>query len=316
MSKVIEEIRAAARQLLEDGKVDVVIGFEKGTLPLKATPCFIRSPQEVEKLIWDETCDNNLANYVRQIKGKKAIVAKGCDTRALVVLMQENQVAREDLYILGVSCNGVINRKKIEAETGEILSAELAEGKISVQGMNGSKEFAFADVKDDTCQSCRYPNPVLEDAHFGDKVETGNQEVPFADVVAMEEKSLLERRAYFQEEMAKCIRCYACRNACPMCYCNECFVDCNSPKWLTGGVDPAENMMFQVGRSLHLAGRCVDCGACVRACPQGVDIRALSRKVTKDCLTMYRHEAGVTLEDPPALNQFSTEDPQGFLVKE
>lgn len=316
MNNVIAEIRAAARQLLADGTVDVVIGYEKGSLPLTATPCFVRSPQEVEQLIWDETCQQNLANYVRQTNGKKAIIAKGCDSRALAVLMQENQVSREDLYILGVSCHGVINRKKIEAETGELLSASCEDGQISAQGIVSDKAFTLGEVKDTTCQMCRYPNPVLEDVHFSETMEVPQQEVAFPDVVEMEKKSEEERRAYFQEQMDKCIRCYACRNACPLCYCPECFVDSNSPKWLTGGVDRAENLMFQAGRVLHLAGRCVDCGACMRACPQNVDIRALNRKMAKDCLVMYHHESGLSLDGQPALNEYSADDPEAFLVKE
>ncbi len=316
MNNMIDDIRETARQLLADGKVDVVIGYEKGSLPLKATPCFVRSPQDITKLIWDETCENNLAAYAKKTPGKKAIVAKGCDSRALVVLMQENQLLRDDLYIIGVSCQGVIDKKKIEAETGEIIAASISDGKISAKGMVCDKEFTFAELKDATCQTCRYPNPVIEDIHIGGSVEVPQQTVPFADVIEMENRSERERQVYFQEQMSKCIRCYACRNACPMCYCSECFVDCNSPKWLTGGVDQAENLMFQAGRVLHLAGRCVDCGACSRACPQNVDIRALNRKLSKDVLDMYHHESGISEDLKPALNEYSAEDPEAFLVKE
>ena len=315
MNSIIVDIRETARQLLADGKVDVVIGYEKGSLPLKATPCFVRSPQDIEKLIWDETCENNLAAFIKT-PGKKAIVTKGCDSRALVVLLQENQLVREDLFIIGVSCQGVIDKKKIEAETGEIIEASLSDGKISVKGMICDKEYSFTDVKDITCQTCRYPNPVLEDTHIGGSIEVPEQATAFADVIEMENKSDSERQAYFQEQMSKCIRCYACRNACPLCYCSECFVDCNSPKWLTGGVDRAENLLFQAGRVLHLAGRCVDCGACTRACPQNVDIRAMNRKSAKDVLVMYNHEAGISEEVKPALNVYSAEDPEAFLVKE
>lgn len=315
MNNIINDIRETARQLLAEGKVDVVIGYEKGSLPLKATPCFVRTPQDVELLIWDETCENNLATFVPKTPGKKAIVAKGCDSRSLVVLMQENQLLRDDLYIIGVSCQGVINKKKIENVTGEIIAATIADGLISVQGMESASEFAFAEVKDATCQTCRYPNPVMEDIHLGGTVEV-QLTTPFADVLEMESKSDSERQAYFNEQMSKCIRCYACRNACPMCYCPECFVDCNSPKWLTGGVDRAENLMFQAGRVLHLAGRCVDCGACTRACPQDVDIRAMNRKSAKDVLVMYQHEAGISEATKPALNEFSADDPEEFLVKE
>ena len=316
MSSIIGDIRETARQLLVDGKIDVVIGYEKGSLPLKATPCFVRSPQDIDKLIWDETCENNLALFVAKTAGKKAIVAKGCDSRALVVLMQENQFSRDDLYIIGVSCKGVIDKRKIEAETGEIIDASMNNGKITVKGMTCGKEFGFAEVKDATCITCRYPNPVIKDIQFGESIEVPQQATAFADVIEMENKSDNERQTYFKEQMNKCIRCYACRNACPMCYCPECFVDCNSPRWLTGGVDSAENLMFQAGRVLHLAGRCVDCGACSRACPQNVDIRALNRKLGKDVLEMYNHESGISEEVNPALNDYSTEDPEAFLVKE
>ena len=316
MNSIIDDIRAAARQLLTEGKVDVVIGYEKGSLPLKATPCFVRSPQDADKLIWDETCENNLAAFVSMTAGKKAIIAKGCDSRALVVLLQENQLERDDLYIIGVSCSGVIDKRKIEAETGEIIEASINDGKIIVKGMTCDKEYNFADVKDATCITCRYPNPVIVDLKVGGSIEVPQEAAAFADVVAMEGKSDSERQAYFKAEMTKCIRCYACRNVCPLCYCKECFVDCNSPKWLTGGVDSAENLLFQTGRVLHLAGRCVECGACSRACPQGVDIRALNRKVNKDVREMYNHESGISEEVKPALNEYSADDPETFLVKE
>ncbi|KLU64210.1 MULTISPECIES: 4Fe-4S ferredoxin [Desulfosporosinus] len=316
MSSVTEEIRETARQLLADGKVDVVIGYEKGSLPLKATPCFVRTVQDVDKLIWDETCENNLAAFSYKISGKKAIITKGCDSRALVVLLQENQLVKDDLYIIGVSCQGVVDKRKIENELGEIIEATIADGKISVKGMSGSGEFTFAEVKDATCQTCRYPNPVIEDIHLGGTVEVPEQAVLFADVLEMEAKSDSEREAYFGEQMDKCIRCYSCRNACPLCYCQECFVDCNTPRWLTGGVNRAENLFFQAGRVLHLAGRCVDCGTCSRACPQGVDIRALNRKMSRDVLEMYQHESGISEDVKPALNVYSGDDPEAFLVKE
>ncbi|HBW36064.1 4Fe-4S dicluster domain-containing protein [Desulfosporosinus sp. BICA1-9] len=317
MNNIINDIREKARQLLAEGKVDVVIGYEKGSLPLKATPCFVHSVQEVDSLIWDETCENNLAAFVAKTPGKKAIVAKGCDSRALVVLLQENQLLRDDLYIIGVSCQGVIDQRKIEAEVGEILEASISDGKVSVKGMEGDKEYLFTEVKDATCQTCRYPNPVLVDLQVGELIEVSQEVTAFADVTAMEDKSESERQEYFKAEMSKCIRCYACRNACPLCYCQECFVDCNSPRWLTGGVDRAENLLFQTGRVLHLAGRCVDCGTCSRACPQGVDIRALNRKMTKDVYEMYNHESGINEDVKPALNVYSTNDPEEqFLVKE
>lgn len=326
MSNLINEIKNTARTLLADKKVDVVIGFEKGTMPLKATPCFIRTVEDVERLIWDETCENNLAKFAKQVQGKKAIIAKGCDSRALALLIQEGQFEREEIVVIGAPCNGLIDTRKIENEIGEILVAEIKDGKVAVEGLEATKIYDLNEVIDKTCQKCRYPNPVFADIDLAANTKEALNEVAastapsmqesYEDVIEFENKSPKEREDFFRNEMSKCIRCYACRNACPMCYCQECFVDSNSPTWLTGGVDVAENLFFHMGRMLHLAGRCVDCGACRRACPQGIDLAAISRKVNKDVLEMYHHEAGVTLDGQPALNEYNVNDPQKFLVKE
>ena len=75
-------------------------------------------------------------------------------------------------------------------------------------------------------------------------------------------------------------------------------------------------LMFQAGRVLHLAGRCFDCVACSRACPQDVDIRALNRKLGKDVKEVFNTNPASTKEVNPALSNYSTVDLQAFLVKE
>ena len=319
MSSLTDSIRATARELLASGKVDVVIGYEQGSVPLRATPLFVRHAADVNRLIWDETCENILANFLKETKGRKAVIAKGCDSRAIAMLINEGQLQRDDLYIIGISCPGVVDRRKIEADLGgEILSATVEGGKVSASGVESEKTYDFTDVVDKTCRQCRYPNPVLYDVHLGSAIDRPllSLEEDYADVIAAEKLSPEEREAICLAEMVKCTRCYSCRNACALCYCPECFVDCNAPRWVSGGTTAAENLFFHTGRLMHLAGRCVGCGACARACPQGVDIQILKRKITKDVLELYQHEAGLCETFQPALNEFSTEDPQPFLVKE
>ena len=319
MLSLTNAIRETARELLTTGKVDVVIGYERGSVPLRATPVFIRDAAQVERLIWDETCENVLANFLKDTKGKKAVVAKGCDSRAIALLINEGQLNRDDLYIIGISCAGVVDRRKIETELGgEILAADLGGGKVYAAGVESEKTYDFTDVKDKTCRQCRYPNPVLCDVHLGEAIERplGSLAEEYADVIAAENLSPQEREAICQAEMAKCTRCYSCRNACSLCYCPECFVDANAPRWVSGGTSVAENLFFHTGRLMHLAGRCVACGACARACPQGVDIQILKRKITKDVLELYNHEAGLCETCQPALNEYTTDDQQPFLVKE
>jgi formate dehydrogenase subunit beta len=117
---MIEEIRKKAKELLESGKVDVVIGYGNASQPNHTTPVFILKPDAVEQLVWNEHSDKNLAIYLRHPSlkrfAKKAVIAKPCDIKSIVSLIQENQFPRESVYIIGVACDGIK-----DPETGEQL---------------------------------------------------------------------------------------------------------------------------------------------------------------------------------------------------
>ncbi|MCQ2559485.1 MAG: Coenzyme F420 hydrogenase/dehydrogenase, beta subunit C-terminal domain [Clostridia bacterium] len=316
MQKITAAIQEAAKKLLSEGKVDLVVGFSEGTLPLRGTPCFIRKAEDVSLLTWNYGCENNLANYLRNKSEKIAVVAKGCDTRAIVALMKENQINRDNLYIIGIPCSGMIDRNKVaEVTDGRDITAAEANGDVIVlKGQDFSVEANLNDLYHDTCQTCGFGTPVIYDELIGEPVPA--KESHFDDVAAFEALPALERNKIIAQDLSKCIRCYACRNVCPMCYCNECFVDCSSPQWIGKAPNTSDNIMFQAVRVLHLAGRCVDCGACDRACPMGINLRGLTRKMVKEVKAMFNFEAGIDLEAKPALADYSVDDPETFLVKE
>lgn len=317
MQNLSNMIQDAAKKLLEEKKVDVVIGFEQGSLPLRSTPYFARTPEEAGNLIWNSTCENNLANYLRKRDDKVAVVAKGCDVRSIVALIKENQINKDNLYIIGIPCSGMIDQNKVSAAVDgkDITEATDNGDQIVIKGAGFEQTAAKADVIHDFCAGCKYGNPVIYDEIIGEKVaeKAGDN---YADIAEFEAKTAAERQVYLAAEMSKCIRCYACRNACPMCYCTECFVDCSTPEWISKSIDTGDNLIFHSVRALHTAGRCVDCGACVRACPMGVDISKLTRKLAKDVKELFNYEAGVNLEDKPALSTFTSDDSEAFLVKE
>lgn len=317
MSQLNHEIREAARGFLRDGKAEVIIGFERGTLPMRSRPCFIRKEKDVERLVWNGFCETNIARYLSKRKGSIAIIAKGCDSRALVELIKENQITREQLVILGVPCDGMLDRRRVESEIGHepIVSVEEEEGKLIVRTSDSEKILDRKEYLFDHCTVCTHPVPVIYDMLLGQPNNLQGTKDPFSDVEDFNALNPDQRWAYLEQEAGKCIRCYACRNACPMCYCPECFVDTSKPQWIGKSTDLSDTIIFHLIRAFHLAGRCVDCGDCEQACPMGVDIRKLNRKLQKDVADLFHHEAGCSLDEISPLATFRVDDPEPFMVE-
>ena len=304
---ITDEIRKAARKLLQEKKVEVVIGFERGSVPRRSRPCFVRKEEDTERLVWNGWCENTLATYLPKRKEKAAIVAKGCDTRAVVELIKEKQVQRDRIVIIGVPCRGMINRSRVEeaVTSGRIAQAE--------DEPDFEETLRRSDFLCESCKTCAHPNPVLYDVLVGEKIPEEKPD-PFADIEAFNSMKAEERWAYLSREVEKCIRCYGCRNACPLCYCPECFVDASLPQWIGKSIDASDTMIFHLMRAYHLAGRCVACGACERACPVGVDIGKLNRMLLKEVRDLFGYEAGLGLEEKSPMATFRPDDPESFIV--
>ena len=46
---------------------------------------------------------------------------------------------------------------------------------------------------------------------------------------------ILEVFAEYKEEFSKCMKCYGCREACPLCFCDDCCLEAEGPEWVPGG---------------------------------------------------------------------------------
>jgi ferredoxin len=314
MLEYTEKIREISQKLLKDSKVDMVIGFRKGTVPMMNEPTFIRNANEVGQLIWDSNCGINLANYLTGRKEKIGIVAKGCDSRNIVVHLVENKVNRDNLHIIGVPCKGMIDRRKIGAIYGEEILNVVEDGeKIVVEGDGDEKVYDKKDVLQENCAICIHRNPVIYDELVSDLVEEQKDVDRYEDVRKIESMPPDEKWAYFEGLLKNCIRCYACRNACPLCYCPTCFVDESRPQWVGKSIDPVDTRTFHFLRAYHCAGRCTDCGACERVCPVGINVRAFTKKLEKDVKELYDWEIGLDPNVRPPLDVYKTQDPEDFI---
>lgn len=265
---VQEAIRAHAKELLESGQVATFIGWENGRFENQTTPLVITDPSMTDKLIYNEYCTNTLAKYVRDVKdrGKVGVVVRGCDSRAIIRLIIDKVIKREDVILIGVGCAGVKDRK-----SGELLKK---------------------------CAQCLHNNPVICDEMVGDELQKPMPEDRFAEVKAIEAMDRPKRSRYFESIYAKCIRCYACRDVCPCCTCRECFVDQRREGWVGKQNNVAENRFYGITRVMHIADRCIECGECERACPMDLPLMKLNRKVIQDLNDLFgEFESSLSLDN-------------------
>jgi len=333
VENIEKKLREEAKRLLEEKRVDALVGYEAGTLPLTATPCFITNPEEADRLVWSAFCTQNLAKYVHDLisqhrnaqkrvkpedRKKKVVgvVARGCTTRSIVLHLQERQYGRDEVVIIGVPCTGYMDRKGLTSalDGADIQEGSLAGDRLTIQTTGGKKEVSLQDVLADNCRTCKFNNPIICDVMIGEKApEMPGAAREYAEVEEFEKLSTEERWEYFTKEMSKCIRCYACRQACPSCYCPTCFVEQSQPQWVGLGEDATDTHVFQLMRLFHMVGRCVDCGSCVSVCPMGVDLRKFLKKLDKDAFDFFGNRAGASLEDPPPLSTFKEHDKEDFI---
>ncbi|MCU0613252.1 MAG: 4Fe-4S dicluster domain-containing protein [Candidatus Eisenbacteria bacterium] len=122
-----------------------------------------------------------------------------------------------------------------------------------------------------------------------------------------------ERWRFWQQEFTRCLKCYACRAACPLCYCTQCIVDVNQPQWIPVPPHPLGNMDWHVVRAMHLAGRCIGCGACARACPVDIPLNLLNQVIEEEIAGQFDARAGLSASASYALSTFTTGDKDTFI---
>ena len=264
-----KEMQEIAKKLLAEKKVDWVIGYENSFEPGASRPVFMNKPEDAVKLVFNKSCVNNLAVYLPKVKKQKAaVIAKGCDLRSVREIIKEHQILRENVVIIGVACEGVESSK---------------------------------------CSTCRENKLDGADFTVGTVKDLGRKE-DLSDIEKFEKLSSKEKEAFWNKEFERCIRCYACRNVCPVCYCPDCFANRLMPEYLNKVVNTAENKVFQQIRMQHVFGRCTDCRACEEACPVGIKLSLLTKKMSKDAKKLFNYESGKDTDSRPPLSTFKVDE--------
>ena len=311
-----DQLGAKASELLQNGTVSCVLGWGAGEFGYDVTPTLFKNEEELKKgFVFHDFCGANFAKYLvketkSQTEGKVLVFLKPCDTYSFNQLLTEHRFDREKVYAVGISCDGMIDINKIKSIVGDgIVSIETDE-KIKVNTLyDGVKELDKNDVLLERCANCKSKKHVAYDELLGEDgaVLDSNR---FDQVAELEKMSADERFNFWQNELSRCIRCNACRDACPACTCEKCVFD--NPNSGVENKSPAnsfEEQMFHIIRAFHVAGRCTDCGECSRVCPQHIPLHLLNRKFIKDINEFYGdYQAGAIVGSRAPLVNYTKED--------
>jgi formate dehydrogenase subunit beta len=161
------------------------------------------------------------------------------------------------------------------------------------------------------CAGCAVRTP-----HFADEViGTASEAAPGARKGSAPElpAAQAERWAFWRREFERCTKCYACRQICPLCYCERCVVDKNRPTVIDTSPTPKGNFAWHITRAFHLAGRCTGCGECTRVCPAGIPLGLLNRSLAEAAATEFGYHAGMEPAAGPLFGAWSPADKEDFI---
>ncbi len=280
---------------------------------------------------------------------KIGVVLRSCEIRALIELVKFNQASLDHVTIIGVDCIGtyaVPEYARALKQSPDLNAQVLARAK---EGSDDGLELRSA------CAMCERPTPPHADIAIGfigvdsdkalvlemkDEIAAQMGLAADASFAQAREKvlaGLVARRtaqrdaalSQFQQQLrasggmasyfANCLECTNCMNACPICYCKECFFRTanaeHAPSELLraaarqGAINlPSDALLFQLTRLNHMATSCVGCGMCESACPHDIPLTAMFRSVGARVQKILEYEPGRNLGDKPPFMDFRRDE--------
>ena len=335
MGKYGGKIQSIVGAMLRSGLVEGVLAFVQGQDEYDIVPAFITDERDAERIVVTSYNPLSLAKLLADYadKDKKiGVVVRSCDARGIIELAKRNQVNIDNIYMLGVECYGVAKPSDKIAEELYIFAHE-----IETDGERGPLDETLLVP---SCRRCEYPVPTMADISCGLEheptsitvnTEKGQEIISAANMSAAEgaeiELAPLKERAgrwqeadfaeirnmtpeqrldYWCHQFDKCIKCYGCRNSCPICHCQDCYLE---PDWILiepGRVPPEK--AFHLVRLIHVADSCLNCGQYETACPMGIPISKLYHMLQKELSSMFHYEPGFDITAPPPLGTIAEEE--------
>lgn len=344
----LDSITGLLKLLLSKGKIDALLVPKRYPNGKSVAQVLITDPQKLDgsdplapvQMV-------NAASIVRElakepVRKKVGAVLRPCEVRATIELMKLKQVSDENLILIGYDCPGVYNLKEYmrliekekdkEAHTLQHVEAFLSGDKDTIR---------------ESCRECTYfagssadihiawigtdaPSIVVEavtekGVHLFDDIETKKIEDLPARKQLLEkilvrrterQKSILEG---FFDLLQPCIRCYNCREVCPLCYCKECLLKpekmgYSSERYLSRAEKkleikmPVDTALYHLTKVNHMGFSCVSCGVCEQACPMEIPLGRIHGVFSRNIQALFDYVPGRSREEELPVLTFQEEE--------
>lgn len=257
---MIEQIRSCADAKLKhlDGVVSLRM-TKQGTAPY-----LYRKGDDLSQLVIEPRYPVSEIVSKLQKRFKDAslgMVARGCDTRALVEMVKRHQIDPDRLYVIGIACSSEQAASCYCADPYPDIDA-WPQGELIGEPVPGSQ-----------------PNPMV------------------AEYESMPRE---ERWEYWKKQFTKCIKCYGCRDICPVCFCEACALE--DPLWVEPGLLVPDFPMYHLIKAMHMTTRCIACRQCETACPVGIPLTVLYDLIRSDVANLIGYIPGENMDAGPPLS--------------
>jgi formate dehydrogenase subunit beta len=284
-----------------------------------------------------------------ELELKIAALLRPCETRAAIELFKLHQIDLNNVTLISIDCPGAMplaDYMNDPKKTGDSFK------KIS-------EKWEISESLRPACQNCHRfslmngTGPDLHIGLFGDSnkvtlIANSSKGNDLLDKLGFEPKDSLDkwkaekeklvkektkkRESFLKEwqektknpdgffnELNKCINCHNCMNACPICYCQQCYFDSQTINFKPeiylkksrekGALRfPLNTMLFHIGRMSHMVLSCVACGACEDACPVSIPVGRLFSMVGEQTQKEFDYVPGLDREDPLPLQVFKEDE--------
>jgi NAD-dependent dihydropyrimidine dehydrogenase PreA subunit len=304
---------------------DLVIAWKNASLPGHRIPAFIMQKEEIQDIVFDSFCDLSLAKYINSyhrkeilpatFKGKIHIVCKPCDAKSVMQAFADEQIAEEMINLIVVECDGVIDLSKIEKECKKAIESYKEEDyTILCKDVEG-KEYRF-DKREYWLRKCADTRncdlPYYYGYYFVGNEKEYKQRIRHYrntwGTLPQDTMPSKELRNMIYQELQRCIRCNACRNICPACFCaDQCIFD--KPKenvnLLDNDTSTENTILYHMIRFHHVAPNCTGCGECERACPKNIPLHIFYEYFNRLMEEEFDYQPGKTNDERQKLLSYN-----------